>query len=121
MKEGLKSSLESGGEKKKEEFLKNQHSPKLWNPCPGQPAPAPHSLCPEGTDISSETPVPSPISESILVFPREKAPVSPPGIFGRLPEVGKSGARSGSAGGAGTERSVTVRGSLRSNLFRDKS
>lgn len=29
--------------------------------------------------------------------------------------------RQGSAGGAGTERSMTVRGSFRSNLFRDKS
>lgn len=71
--------------------------------------------------MGSEAPVPSRIPKSIPVFPREKAAVSPPGLLGRLPEVGKSGARSGRAGGAGTERSVTVRGSLRSNLFRDKS
>lgn len=81
-------------------------------------SPFPVSL---GTGIGCEAPMPSPVSESIPVFPREKAAVSPPGILGRLPEVGKSGAWSGSAGGAGTERSVTVRGSLRSNLFRDKS
>lgn len=37
------------------------------------------------------------------------------------PRLGNRQPHQGSAGEAGTERSVTVRGSFRSNLFRDKS
>lgn len=119
MKEGLKPSLASGGEEK-EECPKTNTAPSSGFPALASQLQLPVPVS-RGDRHQLRGPRAIPISESIPVFPREKAPVSPPGILGRLPEVGKSGAWSGSARGAGTERSVTVRGSLRSNLFRDKS
>lgn len=103
-REGFKPSLESGGEEK-EECPKKQQSAL---PCQLQLL--------EGTDTSPEPRVPSPISKSIPALPKEKSAAIPARILGRLPAVGKSGAWSCPARGAGTESSVTVRG-----IFAEKS